>query len=603
MTAFRHVMFRSHQHRGRCLPNSGAAMLRMLGILASILGVSFSSEFYVSPSGSDGNPGTEQEPFQSIAMARNAAKAISANMTSDITIHLRSGTYALSAPLTFDATHSGMNGHFIVYQSFIGESATLIGGTHVTGWTIHDAARNIYRTTVGTTHDTRQLYVNGIRCVRARSTDASGWTESGNGYTCPVDVAGWGNITSIEVVSRKEWKCHRGPIASITGTHAVMAQPYWNDLHNQYDAPPAWVENAYELLDSPGEWYLDRITGVLYYKPRQGEDMATANVAMPILERLIDATGVSHVKFKNLTFSYATWLTPNSISGHAVEQADNVNSGQMPGNIHFDACDQIHMESCRIMHMGGTALRFVRGSDGNLIYNNEITDISGSGISIGSFTGDSVDTKDNMIDNNLVSHCGLEYEGSVGILIGYSQRTRITHNELIELPYSGISVGWGWDKTKEAAKDCDIGYNKIGNYLLVLRDGAGIYTLSNQPGSRFHHNYMYNAVNDYGGMYPDEGSSNSLWDYNVVDGQTNKNWMFIWTSTITNIMVQNNYSTCTLQRNDGTNCIFTNNSIVNGVNWPPEALAIITGSGRLPVNSIPAIDAPAQAVPSTMVIP
>ncbi|HEY5587489.1 MAG TPA: right-handed parallel beta-helix repeat-containing protein [Candidatus Paceibacterota bacterium] len=553
--------------------------------------------YYVSNTGNDENPGTLEQPFASIVKARNVVRIINKAMTGDIIINLRGGTYEQKSTFTLTSEDSGNNGYNIIYQAYNYEIPILSGGVKISNWTIHDATKNIYQAKIDTTLNSRQLYVNGVRAIRARSIDASGWLESGDGYTCPEDIAYWKNITKVEIVSHKEWKCHRGSIASINGIHVVMDQPYWKYLHLQYDAPPVWIENAYELLDSEGEWYLDRSTGMLYYKPRTGENMSNAEVILPKLETLVNASNLKNIQFKGLTFSYATWLFPNSNHGFPCTQADLIDplqipsiNKQIPGNIVFDHCKNLRIQDNTFIHLGVSGLQLFTGCKNNLIYNNSFEDISGSAISIGNIKNpnpNEIDlVKDITVENNLIKNIAIEYEGCVGILVGYTEHTVITHNEIRHLPYTGISVGWGYHNNIVTGKNNEISYNLIDSIMLVMKDGGGIYTLSSQPGAQVHDNFINHQFNTSGSLYPDLGSSNMKWSHNVVSNT--KRWLHLWNPTIQNDTIENNFYDNESQIMKGTNCIVQNNVFVKDNNWPAEALLIMKNAGRIniPVKAV-----------------
>lgn len=553
--------------------------------------------YYVSTVGNDNNPGSLEQPFATILKARNVVRTINKSQSGDIIINLKGGTYELTSTFTLTSEDSGNNGYNIIYQAYNCEIPILSGGTQINGWTIHDAAKKIYQVKVDTTLNSRQLYVNGQRAIRARSKDAMGWLENGDGYTCPEEVTTWKNITNVEVVSHKEWKCHRGSIASINGTHVVMDQPYWRYIHYQYDAPVAWIENAYELLDSEGEWYLDRSVGMLYYKPRTGENMDNAKVILPRLETLISGTNLSNVQFKGITFSYATWLFPNSKHGFPCTQADWIDPWQIPsdkkqvsGNILFDHCENLRLEDNTFTHLGETGLQLFTGCKNNVIYNNSFNDISGSAISIGNLKNANPTekdlVKDNKVENNFIKNIAVEYQGCVGIFVGYTEHTVITHNEIRDLPYSGISVGWGYSNKILAGKNNEISYNLIDSIMLVMKDGGGIYTLSSQPGAQVHDNFINHQFNTSGSLYPDLGSSNMKWNHNVVSNT--KRWLHLWNPTVQNDTVENNFYDAKSQEMKGTNCIVQNNVFVLDNKWPAEALAIMKNAGRIniPVKDI-----------------
>lgn len=569
--------------------------------------VSAQDSYYVDPiKGSDKNNGTSiGNAFRSISKARDVVRTVNRSMTGDIIIYLKGGIHRLYSTFTLLSRDGGTNGHSIIYQAYNCEKPVISGGIKITKWVLHDAVKNIYKTTVigQPMIDSRQLYVNGVRATRARSIDASGWNENGDGYDCPAEVSKWKNISNVEVVSYMIWKCHRGPVASVSGTHVKMAPNYWEYLHAQYDAPPAWIENAYELLDEEGEWYLDRPTSTVYYKPRKGEHMVSAEVYLSKLETLMNCSGVSNVEFRGITFEHATWLTPNTASGFACLQADARISGltdqiytQMPGNISFNYCTNIKITSCVFDHLGSTALQLSAGCKNNSIYNNTFTDISGSAISIGSLSDSFPSTKDlvkdNTVDNNLISNVAVEFRGCVGIITGYTDHTVIIHNELHNLPYTGISIGWGWSNTETVAKNNEISYNLIDSVLTLLQDGAAIYTLSAQRGTTIHHNYIRNQFNEGSALYTDEGSSYMHLHHNVLENI--HRWINLWSVTSLNVAVDFNYYNNSTNIFSGTNCTLQDNVFIENNNWLPDAAYIMNSAGRVSVAkcnySVPPVD-------------
>lgn len=548
-------------------------------------------EFYVDPiQGNDNNTGTYiQRSFKSINKARDAIRNVNGNMSKNINVYLKGGTYVLDSAFILSTRDGGTNGFFIVYQPYNCEVPKISGGIEIKNWVLHDPQKGIYKASVSQPIQSRQLYVNGERAIRARSIDAAGWTENGDGYDCPETVSNWKNISNVEVVSYMVWKCHRGAIESVSNGHVKMSQPYWNNLHIQYSAPPVWIENAYELLDTEGEWYLDHLSKIIYYKPKVGEDIFNAEILLANEERLLNCSKVSNLEFRGITFAHATWLEPNSKSGYACLQADArlINENwedfeQIPGNIFLEYCKNVNFVSCLFEHLGSTALQLSKGCKNNLIYNNTFTDISASAISIGSLR-DSFPTaidkvENNIIENNLISKVATEYQGSVGILVGYTNHTIITHNEIRNLPYTGISVGWGWSNTETVASENVVSYNLIDSVMTVLHDGGAIYTLSAQKGTQIHHNYIRNELNEHAALYADEGSSYMHFHNNVLSNVFR--WINLWSITSLSDTVDFNYYDNASNIFSGTDCIAENNFYIKDGQWPLNAISIMNNAGR-----------------------
>lgn len=576
------------------------------------------ANYYVSPTGNDSNPGTLTLPFQTIGKARDVVRTINGNMMEDINIYLRGGTYTLSSPLMLNQNDSGTNGYNVIYQNYQNEIPVISGGTTITGWTRHSG--NIYKASVPSSLNTRQLYVNGKRATRARSTgDLAGvalWGDAGFSTT-DTSMKNWGNQSDIEVVFEWRWTHSRIGVSSISGdasrSYLTMKQPAFGLFMSYYKdvwltaVKNEYIENAYELLDQPGEWYLDRTAHMIYYIPLPGEDMSTATVVAPVLETLVSGSGtistpVHNIQFQGITFSYATWMGVNRNEGYTNIQADYCLDGtgdniynwlKTPANVTFDYAKNILFKRDKFLHLGGAGLGFQLGCQSNTVLGNEFTDISASNIQLGGITQEDFHPsdqrniiKDNTISNNFVHDSVVEYKGSVGIFVGYAENTLIEHNEICNLPYSGISIGWGWGGTDwyirpplaknsselwkldandpTTSKNNKIISNHIHHIMEYLYDGGGIYVLGAQPGMlisgnvvhdqygiigelpaaiyldigcryvTISNNITYSNLNDY--LIHDGVNSNSIeydhdFEFNYWDTEPSPLWQF--SSTIT----------------------------------------------------------------------
>ncbi|MBP1993663.1 discoidin domain-containing protein [Paenibacillus eucommiae] len=514
--------------------------------------------------GSDLNPGTINFPFKTIEKARDTARLSLPNMTEDVIVYLRGGTYPLTHTLKFDQGDSGKNGHNVIYKNYNGETPVISGGKTITGWNLFDGSKNIWEASVDASLETRQIYVNGTRGIRAKSAGGlPGATLTSGGYTTiDTNMQYWGNKSDIEFVYNNLWIEPRVGVASISGTAITMKQPAW-DMAFQGGAPltikedgpiPTFIENAYELLDEEGEWYLDRSSRKLYYKPRAGENMDSAEVVAAYLSTLVSGSGnvdnpVHNIQFEGITFAHATWLYPNGNEGYTPIQAsvyskpyaspeysyDLDNWIVMPANISFSMAKNIRFERNKFIHLGASALGFSNGSQDNVISGNEFTDVSGSAVQIGGVSlNDSYPqdlryvVKNNQVTNNYIHQIAVEYRGCVGVFVGYTEGTLVSHNEIADLPYTAITMGWGWgdrdfaDKPDRISKAEDrwrilynvpsssknnvISHNHIHNIMSYLKDGGGIYNLGAQPGGVIEGNYVHGVNNEYGAIYLDSGS-------------------------------------------------------------------------------------------------
>ncbi len=523
-------------------------LICLVAQLALIMPLSAEPTFYVAATGSDAADGTIDQPFQSLARAQQAVRAANGAMTDDIVVYLRDGLHFLAEPLTLTPLDSGGNGHWVRYEAYPGESPVISGGMLIDGWTLHDAARDIWRAPARGVN-TRQLYVEGRRAVRARSQGGlPGAVKTAAGYeTTDLGMQHWNNITDLEFVFEVEWRQPRCPVRAIAGHLVSMQDPCWGHC-NSWGAfsvdRPLYMENAYELLDEEGEWYLDRAEDVFYYKPLAGEQLVSARVIAPRLTTLVRGAGqlnnkVHHILFKGLTFSHATWLGPNEDLGWAnvqgtLRKGDVAATMQMPGNLTFHAASNIAFSGNTFTRLGAVALEFLDGSQDNVINGNHFHDISGSAIQIGFFTRHHASSptdyeRGNQITNNAIHDIGVEYQGCPAITNFYTDSTLIAHNEICHIPYSGISNGWGFGLVDSEAdpsisNNNTFSHNHIHHYMQRMNDGAGIYSLGWQPGLLIAHNYIHDAGTRLGdvkaGVYLDQGSRYAVVTQNVMHGQT-----------------------------------------------------------------------------------
>lgn len=514
--------------------------------------------FHVSPAGNDTNAGSLEKPFQTLVKARDAVRALPKGAGRDVAIILRGGVHTLSAPFILTATDSGRRDHPVVFKNHPGETPILSGGRRVTGWT--QDTNQVWKA-AAPVDDFRQFYVNGNRRDRAHGNPPPDLKLAGDaGYQTSLgSMADWKNPDAMELVYFDVW-CHtRCRIKSIRrdGDRAFieMLPSYFEYARIKEGAQlnePASIENALELLDEPGEWYLDRPSKTLHYLPMPGEEMSQAEAIVPALEKLVELRGtldqpVHDITFEGITFSHAGWLLPNT-NGHVDIQANFTLSltnmikrdehvtdihnehKKSPANVVCHSGHFIRFERCRFTHLGGAGLDIDDGSQDNTVIGCEFADVSGSAIQVGDVRP--VDhhprdprriVKNNTIAQNDIHDAAVEYQGGVGVFAGYTEGTRIVNNHIHDLPYSGVSVGWGWGEedagggnpayrqpfhydTPTTCRDNQIISNHIHNVMQRLNDGGAVYTLGNMPGTIIGWNHIHDNPGIPGGIYLDEGS-------------------------------------------------------------------------------------------------
>jgi hypothetical protein len=304
---------------------------------------------YASPSGS-GSTCSLSAPC-SLDGAKSLVESLAPSMAADIDVYLRGGTYRLSQAFSLGPADSGENGHKVVYAAYPGEVPVFNGAIQVTGFSLYDGSKNIYRAAVPVGTQSRQLFVNGVRAQRARGPlNPSGFTLSGSSFvTSDSSYASFTNASSVEVVDNAQWKQMRCPLASITvpsgGGSSLNVDPTCFKNNNtsvpnrgfpfngaglpKLDAI-SYVENAYQLLTSPGQFYLDSAAGYLYYMPRSGENLATADVELPTQQTLLNVSGTpGHLAPVNdtdpgITYTGSGW-------GHSSGRGD----GDLYDDVHY----------------------------------------------------------------------------------------------------------------------------------------------------------------------------------------------------------------------------------------------------------------------------
>ena len=539
-------------------------------------GAAATGTLYVAPDGNDSNPGTIAQPLRTVGKARDLVRGMTTGMTSDITVYLRAGTYPQTTTLTFSNADSGQNGHFVKYMAYAGEQPIITGGQPVTGWT---ASSNGIYTASGITAPFRQLYVNGVKAIRARApnlgsngafafnrlTGADNTAQ--NIQVASSEVSSWNNFTKVEMHIMTGWGDSTVRLASstTTGNTAYLKIqspestilftrpfPHLGGQFGGFTKHCYYFENALELLDQPGEWYLDESKGVLSYKPRSGEDMSKATVVAPEVETVMSIAGASttsqagYLWFQGITFSDSTYMRPSQfgfLDGQAGQYnltatTDNKQTvGRPSAGVSVMNANHIHFERNIFTQMGATGLDFVSGTHDDMIIGNVVTDVAGNGISIGKFTASDTteyhvpynptDTNEictnDTIKDNYIHNVTTEFQGATGIAAGYPKQLDIEHNEIAYVNYTGVSVGYGWTKTVNAMSNNYVNYNNIHHVTQVMADGAALYTLSNQqPASQmeynFIHDYQTSQWADYGdqGIYLDEQTSGYTVAHNAM---------------------------------------------------------------------------------------
>jgi len=543
--------------------------MRIIGILLLIIafGTSAGAEkkiIYLTPTGTDTNPGTKEKPLASLAGARDFIRAFD----TDDTIHVKivPGDYFMKSPLEL----SSQDDTPVIFEG-MGENVTFYGGIPVTNW--EKVTHNLWRASTselcGGNFLFEQFYVNGKRATRARTPNRGFFQvesaeetilHKGKGripefaiqkiYLNSEDVESLqdespANIKKALITFYHKWDVTRKYIDHFVADSSALfirgkGMQFWNRIDG---ISKYYIENIPSALDALGEWLL-KDDGYVYYIPREGEHIKTVSAFIPVAEKFITIKGDKHhpVKnktFKNINFKVAAYKTPKQ--GNDPMQA----AARVDATIMIDYADNIVFENCELAHTGLYGIWFRRQVANSKIKNCYIHDLGAGGVRIGDVLYHEEDdgvSANNLVHNSIIRDGGHLFPSAVGVIILHSRDNQITHNEIADFKYSGVSVGWMWgyaasktvttvpdkfgdlawkeDHFKSPATGNKIAYNHIHHLGWgELSDMGGVYIVSEATGTHVHHNKIHHIYSDtYGGwgLYTDEGATHVIMENNLV---------------------------------------------------------------------------------------
>jgi hypothetical protein len=569
----------------------------ILTICAMLISINlYAGEIWIAPNGNDLNLGTRESPKLTLNAALRQARELrrlnDPSVNGGIHIILAGGEYVLDEPVFIRPEDSGTAASPTIIENEPGAKPVISGGVAINNWKRvsknipglpKSANGNVWEATVpqagGNTLLFRQLWINGEKATRARESDKdnemariSSLDKQKQEIWIPVPASGLPkNAGHMEMVIHQMWAIANLQVKSITinGDKAGLTfeqpesriefehpwpAPVIDKEHKMNGNSAFYLTNSVSFLNKPGEWYEDIEKAKVYYWPRKGENLATAKVIAPSLEKLVQVAGtmerpVSYVLFKGISFEYSTWLRPAQ-QGHVPLQAgmyllyayklktkgtpekkgleNQAWVGRPPAALELAYVNHTGFLGCTFTHLASTALDYIKGTHDDEIKGNLFKDIGGTGIQTGMFSAEGFEahlpynpadmrevcTNDH-IENNLIIDATNEDWGCLGISAGYVKGITIAHNEVCDVAYSGISVGWGWTKEANAMSNNTIRANKVHHYAKHMYDVSGIYTLSAQPGSVIDSNYIDDIYKvsyahdpeHWFYLYTDEGSS------------------------------------------------------------------------------------------------
>jgi hypothetical protein len=558
--------------------------LKVVFAFLATCSVVVSAEIKLSPTG----------PISTPQAARDAARKAS----KPVRIVVESGVYSITEPIVL-----GVEDSQVSWEAAPGAKPVITGGVPITGW--EQTSNGIWKATIPEVKAGKwffeQIWINGRRATRARTPNKGFFNISGAvGPKVFPDVKEGVNFRAFAIAPKqfdlvksipKEER--DGVLITVTHAWAVgqcrieaiddMSQAILIKNRAAYpfvEFEPDqryWLENFSEALDAPGEWFLDKRKGELFYKPLPGEDMTKAKVFAPKSDKFFEIKGAKEIDFKGLRFLHGNYTYPEGglHDGQAATKAD--------GAIEIEDSSNINIHDCEIAYIGRHAIYFKNGCSNSSVTHCKLHDIGGGGVRVGETNRPTEERicRQIVIDDCIIQHGGRLHPSACGVVLTHTQNCSVIHCDIGDFYYTGVSAGWNWGYGESLSRESRIENNHIHHLgWAYLSDMGGFYGLGTSPGTLVRGNHIHHiASHRYGGwgLYNDEGSSDVLMENNLVHDTSNSGFHqhYGYANRVrNNIFAFGRSAQIQRSRNEGRLCFIYEKNIVV---WDPSSLLLDGG--------------------------